>query len=505
MSDANLPQPTQSLDSPTEILTLAAIDRSCRAPVLVFILSGICWLLLGSVLAMIASIKLHTPGFLTNWEWLTFGRVRPAHLNVVTYGWAAMTGVGVILWLQARLSRIRLVFPWLLVLVALGWNLAVATGTLAILTGYGTSVEWLEFPLPVALTLGLLFGIFGTISFYTFANRRNTHIYISQWYIFGAILWFPYLYLVTNLLIHGGSTRGVVQGSANWWFAHNVLGLWLTPIGLATIYYLIPKVIGAPIHSYYLSILGFWTLALFYNWAGTHHLVGGPLPAWLITVGIVGSMMMIVPVVTVAINHHVTMVGHFHMLRTSPTLRFIVFGGMSYTLVSIQGSLQALRSVNEINHFTHYTIAHAHLGVYSFFTMTMFGAIYYILPRVTCLEWSSARLIRTHFWTAASGMILYWTGLTFGGWLQGLHLNNPDIPFLAIVHSTIPYLWSRSAAGILLSVGHLALAILVFQMMRQFITGQLRLSVAARSGPLTCPDGLQTEVRPNGSPKEAHP
>src|SRR5690606_28089140 len=100
------------------------------------------------------------------------------------------------------------------------------------------------------------------------------------------------------------------------------------------------------------------------------------------------SMMMFIPVTAVAINHHMTMVGSFHLLRSSPTLRFVVFGGVSYTIVSFQGSLEALRSINEVTHFTHYTVAHAHLGVYSFFTMTMFGAAYYILPRLTGLEWS---------------------------------------------------------------------------------------------------------------------
>ena len=48
--------------------------------------------------------------------------------------------------------------------------------------------------------------------------------------------------------------------------------------------------------------------------------------------------------VTVAINHHFTMVGHFGKLRYSPTLRIIVFGAMFYTLVSLQGVASALRS-----------------------------------------------------------------------------------------------------------------------------------------------------------------
>jgi cytochrome c oxidase cbb3-type subunit 1 len=451
-------------------LTLAEIDASCRWPVLWFICSGVFWLLVGSLLAMIASIKMHSPGFLAGQEWLTFGRVRPAHLNAITYGWSAMAGIGVVLWLQARLSRVRLVFPQLLTLVAILWNLAVATGLGAILAGYGTSVEWLEFPLPVAGVLAVLFSIFGLISFYTFVGRRSEHVYVSQWYIFGAILWFPFLYVVANFMILAGGTTGVVQASANWWYGHNVLGLFLTPIGLATIYYLIPKVIGRPIHSYYLSLLGFWALALFYNWAGTHHLVGGPLPAWMITVGIVGSMMMFVSVIAVGINHHMTMRGHFHLLRGSPTLRFVVFGGMAYTLVSFQGSIEALRSVNEVTHFTHFTIAHAHLGVYGFYSMAIFGAIYYILPRMTEIEWSSAALIKTHFWGSALGVSAYFVALTIGGWTEGLMQNDANIPFLTSVKYTVPYLWSRSVAGSLMTLAHVALGISVARMLAAMMT-----------------------------------
>jgi len=445
--------------------TRAEIDRSCRGPLLFFFGSGVFWLIAGSALALLASIKLHTPGFLTELEFLTFGRVRPAHLNTMIYGWASMAGVGTLLWLEARLCKVALPAPYLLVGAGTIWNIAVAGGTATILIRGGTSVEWLEFPFQWATLLSAAFAVILYVSLIMFAARRASHVYVSQWYLFGAVLWFPFLYVVGNLCIHSGLTSGVAKATTNWWFAHNVLGLWLTPIGLAAAYYLIPKILGRPIHSYYLSIIGFWTLALFYNWAGTHHLIGGPIPAWLVTVGIVGSVMMVVPVITVAINHHLTMKGNFRALRVSPALRFTVYGAMCYTAVSLQGSLQSLRSVNEVSHFTHYTVAHAHLGVYAFFTMTMFGACYYILPRLTGREWSSVRLIRVHFWCTAVGMAVYWIGLTFGGWLQGLGMNDPDVPFLEIVRATVPYLWSRSVAGVLMTIGHLAFAILVGRML----------------------------------------
>ncbi len=442
-------------------LSRIEIDVSTKVPVLTFFVASLVWLFAGTVLAILASIKLHNPTFLSEWSWLTFGRVRPAHLNTMAYGWASQAGIGAMLWMFARLARTKLRLTGFLVVAAVVWNVAVLAGTIGILGGLSTGVEWLEFPEFVAPILSIAFAIIALSCLLTFANRQPGHVYVSVWYMFGAVFWFPWLYVMANLLIFAFPVKGVLQGTVNWWFAHNVLGLWLTPVGLAVAYYLIPKVLGRPIHSYYLSIIGFWALAFFYNSNGIHHLIGGPVPAWLITYSIVASVMMIIPVGTVALNHHMTMVGNFRILLYSPTLRFVVFGAMSYTAVSIQGSLQSLRTVNEVTHFTHYTIAHAHLGVYAFFTMTMFGAMYYIIPRLTGREWSSARLIQIHFWCTAVGIAIYWIGLTWGGWFQGLKMNDHEVPFMDIVNYTIPYLISRSVSGFIITVGHIAFFILV--------------------------------------------
>lgn len=463
--------PTEELDAAADRLT---IDQSCRQVVLLWYASAVVWLVIGSVLALLASIKMHTPDFVADFSWLTFGRVRPAHLNTMIYGWASMSGIGTMLWLVARLCKTPLVWREALYLVGIYWNLLVAIGTIAILGGWSTSVEWMEFPSWASIPISAGFLVIIMVTLQMLLRRKVNHIYISMWYLFGATMWFPFLYLGATILIHFPTATGMAKMTSNWWFAHNVLGLWLTPIGLASIYYFIPKVIGRPIYSYYLSILGFWTLAIFYNWAGSHHLIGGPLPAWVVTVGIVGSMMMFIPVTVVAVNHHFTMIGHFHKLAFSPTLRFTVFGGMAYTAVSVQGSLTSLRWINETAHFTHYTIAHAHLGVYAFFTMAAFGAMYYVMPRLVEREWISSNLIKVHFWCTAVGITLYWVGLTWGGLIQGSMMNDFQIPFLDIVAETIPYLWSRSVAGVLLTIGHLAFAILVYHMLRrdgEWLTG----------------------------------
>lgn len=450
-------------DATADLTWRQRVDRSVRLPVIVFSVSSVLWLLAGSALAAVASLKFQFPDWLVEQGWLTFGRVRPAHLATMIYGWISMAGIAIATWLWVRTLKTELRGGWLLLVAAGLWNVGVLIGSVGILAGYSRSVEWLEMPRTAfALIIPALFLVAASL-LWTLRHRNVQHLFISVWYIGASLLWTPFLFLAILLPEYSG----VPHATANWWFAHNILGLWLTPVGLAAAYYFIPKVTGRPIYSYHLSFLGFWTLALFYNWAGVHHLVGGPVPQWVVTISIVFSVMMIIPVVVVALNHHMTVVGHFRKVVYSPTLRFVVFGAMSYTVVSLQGALQALRSWQEVTHFTHYTIAHSHLGVYAFATMIAYGALYYILPRVTGWEWHSKRLISLHFWTSGLGIGMYVTGLTIGGVIQGLQLLNPDVAFLEIVEATKPWLASRTVAGAIISTGHVAFAWSVWKIVRR--------------------------------------
>jgi len=73
----------------TEQLERALIDASTRVPVLIFYTSAVGWLILGTLLAGFVSFKLHTPDLLSDISFLTWGRMRPAHMNVMVYGWAS--------------------------------------------------------------------------------------------------------------------------------------------------------------------------------------------------------------------------------------------------------------------------------------------------------------------------------------------------------------------------------------------------------------------------------
>jgi cytochrome c oxidase cbb3-type subunit 1 len=447
--------PRQDPQLLAELADRQIADHSSRAPVLAFLTSALVWLVVGSLLGVVVSAKFSFPDWLNGSAALTFGRLRPLHVNLIAYGWISMAAVGVALWLMPRLLRTPLHGGRWAVLGAGLWNLGVLGGVLAVLSGWTDGIEWLEFPWQIDGLLVAGGAMAAVPLLMTLQRRRVEHLYVSVWYIIGPMFWFPILFTVANL---PGIHFGVEHATVNWWFAHNVLGLWMTPLSLAASYYLIPKVLGRPIHSYQLSLIGFWALALFYAQVGIHHLIGGPLPTWLVTVSVVASMMMLIPVITIGVNYHLTLKGHFGALRHSPTLRFVVVGAVVYTLTSAQGSFEALRSVNRVTHFTHFTVAHAHMGAYAFVSMVLFGAIYFLLPRLTGWEWPYPRLIRWHFWLATLGITVYVGAMTIGGLLQGFAMLDASRPFMDSVRVTLPYLMARTVGGTMMTLAHLIFA-----------------------------------------------
>ena len=458
-TDVPLKQPAISATAgDAEQVERAIIDASTRVPVLMFYASAMVWLLIGTLLAGFVSFKLHSPDWFSNVSFLTWGRLRPVEMNVMIYGWASMVGMGTAIWLMARLCRTTLRHPLLLVTGAWFWNIGVLVGVIAILMGYSTGYQWLEFPPYAALILLVAYALIISWAVLMFRFRRGEQIYITQWYLLGAFLWFPWLYAATQVMLFVMPVQGVMQAVVGWWYANNLLFLWLGAIGLGTAYYMIPKVIGRPVYSYHLATIGFWTYALFSSWTGMQRLVDGPFPAWMITASISATILTIIPVATVGLNHHMTMQGYFPVMRYSPTLRFTVFGAMSYTIFSIIGILISLRSTARYLHFTEANMAYSQIGLYAFFTMIMFGSMYYIVPRLVGREWRYATLIKLHFWASAYGIGLLSLMLLVGGLVQGTSQGDPTLPFIESVQSVLPYLRGLSLAALLLTASHFIFA-----------------------------------------------
>ncbi len=453
---------------------LSEIDSSMRWPTLLFLTSAVLWLFFGSALGLINMVKLIHPQFLANCEWFTFGRVQAAFINSMIYGWGFNVAFAVGLWIMARLCQTKIRHVGILLIAGIFWNASLDSGIASILLGNFNSAKWLELPklvTPILIFSYALIGVWGIIAF---RYRQSKHIYISQLYILAALFWFPWLYTIAQFTNVFEPIRGTIQAISNAWYIFNLFGLWITPIALAAAYYLIPKVIGKPIYAYNSAFLGFWSLALVSTWIGGNYLIGGPVPSWVITIGIVANILMLIPVLIIGINHQFTLFSNFKKILTSPTLLFIAFGSINFVLLKFIEVAISMRGISEVVQFTYFYEAHAYHGIYAFFSMIMFGSIYFLVPRILQIEWPSAKLIKLHFLCCAIGVTGIIIALSIGGWIQGTQLNNAEISFMEIVNSSKLSLKFQIIFGIIIAIGQLAFTINFFCLLLAFIRGQCK-------------------------------
>ena len=466
-------EPTIARPDPATIDDLherAAIDRSTRMPVLFFLTSGAVWLLVASCLGLLASIKLHSPTFLDGGLcfWLNWGRLQPAFINALVYGWGFQAAFGVAIWVMGRLCRSKLKNPVTLVVAGHFWNLGVTLGLISIFSGNQGPGEWLEFGTASWLMLLASFLLIVVWLVLMYVSRPPGADYVSQWYILGASFWFPWLYLTANIFVSGGRS-GIHAAATAAWFSNGVIFLFFVPMALAAAYFLIPKIVGRPIHSYPLAVAGFWSLALFGGWTGLQKLSGGPLPTWMPAVSGAAQWFLLIPVLCVVANHYFTVRGQHGLVQVSPTLRFTFAGAVFYVGTHIVAALLAVTPG-----LTQFTLAQDGLqfmAVFNFFTMAMFGAIYFIVPRLTGCEWLSPKMIRTHFWFSVYGGVAISFLMIFGGVAQGQSIATWDRGFIGAVENARGYMIGRTIGWIFIVYSNLAFAfhltLMVFRLGRR--------------------------------------
>ena len=423
-----------------DALLRAGIDRSLRHPVMFFLTSGAAWLAVSIFLGVIASIKVHSPGFLSGCAFLSYGRVFPAHMNALIYGWGMQAAFAVIIWLMARLSRKECTAAGTILAAGHVWNLGITLGVIGILTGNGTGMHWMEFPVFAWPLLLVSYFIIIAWSFVHFRVKEDGHVYISQWYLLAAMIWFPWIFITANVLLHCLQGNPVMAAGINAWYRSALTFLFFTPVALGAAYYLAPKVSGRPVFSYSLAKLGFWSLAVIAPWAGMQKLTGAPIPYFLPYVGAAATALLFIPACAAGVNTLKTMLEDKEILASSPSLRFTVAGIVGLLILAVAAVFLNLpESTLPMTQFSLSGYGFDILAIYGFFTFVMFGATYFIVPRVTRREWLSRRLIRTHFLFSAYGVTFVALVALFGGLEQGLGQEDWQQPWLSAASRAYPY------------------------------------------------------------------
>ncbi len=383
------------------------------------------------------------------------GRVRMVHTNLIAYGFLFNCFVGMLVWTVPRLTGNSLTSEKIGWLTFWAWQLICTLTFIGILLGYAQAVEWGETPIFVD-PLVVVGAILLFIQFFPpIAKCKDKGLYVSLWYFSAGLVWVALTYLMGNYLPQfflPGASGAAVTGL----FIHDLVGLFVTPMGWGMMYYFVPIILKKPIFSHGLSLIGFWGLAFFYPLNGVHHFLYSPIPMYAQYGAVISTIAVEIVVTTVIVNFFMTLRGRGDALRTNLPIRWFFTGMVLYFLTCLQCAYQTTLSAQKIIHFSDWVVGHAHLVMFGVFSFWINGMIVYLWPKLCKKEWFSDKINSWAYWLTTIGLIIMFFDLMAAGLVQGFLWKGLVSWESSIIYS-IPFWWVRTGAGILMIAGQLGL------------------------------------------------
>ena len=450
--------PMHHSEAASGALDSRVIDDSMRLPVMILFGNAVHWLVVAALVSVVLSIELVLPGLSCSISFLSYGRLAPIARDLFLYGWASQAALAAGIWLTARLAGRPLAASplggvlqsTLIISATVLWNLAILLGSLAILAGYSTGVEWLEYPNWASAALFVAFLLIGIWALLLFDSRINERAEVAQWYLVAGFCSFPWIYGTANLLLTWKPIQASAQGSVQAWFSGSFLALWLLPVSLAALYALIPRILGAHLHRRNLAPLGFWSLLLVGGWYGLQHLIGGPVPAWMTAGGVVSGVLFLIPVVIILINLLAIVFHNADHETPSISLRFLIFGTYTLLAVGVISAIVSWPDISGIVRFTGVTEAKTQLWILGAISLPLLGVLYEALPQLLGRDCWCRRLADLHYWLTVVGFWLLVGVLVMEGFFTGLALSDPTVSFLNIASYAYPFYVLEAAANLIL-------------------------------------------------------
>ncbi len=412
--------------------------------------SAIVWFCIGTIYGGLARIKMAYPDFLAGVPWLTFGVLRPSHVDTVILGWITMAFAAAIYYMTPALCNTRLWNEKLAVASIWLWNLGLVVMNATFAGGIMTGIKYHEWTWPIDMYI--MFFIMVPLAlncWMTILHRKTKGIYISLWFFAACILMIAVVFVLGS---DDMGWNGIASAYMTWWYAHNVLGLWITPVSAAIAYYTIPKVTGNPLYSHRIGHIHFWSIVGFYSTPGAHHLMAAPIPEWLKSFASVSGVLILIPALAFVTNVLLTMEGKWHLFVENPAIQWTLTGVLFAIPLNVQGAFQQTRAINWYIHGTNWIVAHAHMALLGFSTFVEVGAVYYALPRLLGKPLFSVALARWHYWMTAIGFMGFWTALTASGLIEAA-AKATNWSFSGMLIAEHPYMVAAVLFGWMIVVG----------------------------------------------------
>jgi cytochrome c oxidase cbb3-type subunit I/II len=459
-----------------------------------FIIATVIFGLVGMLVGLTIALQLVWPVFNFEFQYTTFGRIRPLHTNAVIFAFVGNAMFAGVYYSMQRLLKTRMFSDTLSWIHFWGWQLIILSAAITLPLGITTSKEYAELEWPIDIAITLIWVVFGWNMIGTILNRREKHMYVAIWFYIATFVTVAVLHLVNSFEMPVSLFKsyswyaGVQDALVQWWYGHNAVAFFLTTPYLGMMYYFLPKAANRPVYSYRLSIIHFWSLIFIYIWAGPHHLLYSTLPDWAQSLGTVFSIMLIAPSWGGMLNGLMTLRGAWDRVREDVVLKFMVVAVTAYGMATLEGPLLSLKNVNAIAHFTDWIVAHVHIGGLGWNGFLIFGMLYWLVPRMWNTKIWSNKLANFHFWIGTLGIIFYALPMYISGVTQSLMWKefNPEgflvyKNFLETTVQILPMHMLRAFGGFLYLTGAI---VMTYNLVKTAYAGSFIANEATEAAPL---------------------
>ena len=398
-----------------------AVDRSCRGPVLFLAFSAVAWLLVYSLFALLAGVKVHASGMMADSAWLAYGRIQPASQLALQFGFLVQLGLAVSAWILSHRGKTVLVDGGYLIFGGMLWNAGVTLGFLGILAGNASGLEGLQMPGKVLPLLFFGFVLVGLSLVQTNNRRTDEEMSPAQWFLFAATLWLPWVLAGSYLLIHFFHAKGVVANIVDWWFIQNFARVYLTFVGLGTLFHFLPALSGRQLVGRGHAQFAFWVMLLFGSVGGVSP--GAPVPAWLPALSTVTAVFYFFGVIAAWVSLKRTINGAAAANDAdSLVYNLMRLAALVFISISVVNVFFAFPGPGSTAEFTTYGPAMELLFNLGFVGLTLIAALYHIFPRLAGMDFSP-RMTRIQ----TTAIVLGFFGATLPTALGGLMSGDAEL------------------------------------------------------------------------------
>ncbi len=395
------------------------------------------FLIVGIVMLAIASLQYVAPDLLSGGGWFSYGRLRPAAIHFLLYGWLTLGLIGAMYYAVPRLVGEHLTDPIIARVGFILMSIGFAIGGIGILAGQSEGFRYLEAP-PLA-DLTVLLGLMAMAHSIarTIAKRNARDRSPAEWFILASVVWLVGLHFIGNLnmlstlatlvysqppVLHG-MNAAILAG----FYKAGIIGLWGATAGAGIVYFLVPRLVGlTQFKATRMSVVGFWGLGLAWVFTGSAELTFTAIPDWLETIGVMFSIALLLPVATIVVDIVSFLRGRSHDVAAKDrySLNLVYVGLGLFAALPVLNLIQALRASGGIVGFTDWVYGVELLALLGAFSTWLFAYVFHVAPPMVSSD--AVTVQKWHGRLTILGLAVAVFAMLLGGLVAGITWAGSD-------------------------------------------------------------------------------